>query len=198
MSKFGEKKFTTTTEKQAVLTTQENEMKKGMVVILVLCGVLLFSVPSHAGNHRLGIGGHYWKSVDDIDISELTDDIKEDGYAMVVSYQYKPTLFGFQFDVEIADDQLTGLDETVYSPQIFMIVGGLVYGGVGIGTHYTDGEFTDEPFYALKAGLDFELLPRLHLDINANYRFDNWDRDEVEADLDTDTVTLGLVGRIEF
>jgi hypothetical protein len=173
-------------------------MKQGIIVIVLLFGLGSFFSPAYGGDHRLGLGGHYWKSVDDIDVSSFTDDIKEDGFAMVVSYQYKPTLFGFQFDVEIADEQLTGLSKTVYSPQAFLIVGGLVYGGVGIGTHYTDGEFTDEPFYALKAGLDFELLPHLHLDINANYRFDNWDIDKVKADVDTDTVTLGIIGRIEF
>ena len=164
------------------------------VVVLLLFGVWGFFSPAYGGDHRLGLGGHYWRSVDDIDITE----IDEDGFAMVVSYQYKPTLIGFQFDVEVADEQLTGKSKAVYSPQAFVIVGGLVYGGLGIGTHYTDGEFADEPFYALKAGLDFELLPHIHLDINANYRFDNWDIDEVSEDVDTDTVTLGLVGRIEF
>lgn len=169
-------------------------MKKQMIVIFLLIGIGGFFTPAYGGDHRLGLGGHYWKSVDDIDVS----DIDEDGFAMVVSYQYKPTLFGFQFDVEIADEQLTGKKKTVYSPQAFLIVGGLVYGGLGIGTHYSDSDFADEPFYALKAGLDFELLPHIHLDINANYRFDNWDLDEVSEDIDTDTVTLGLVGRIEF
>ena len=169
-------------------------MKSGIIVISLLFGVWGLFTPAYGGDHRLGIGGHYWTAVDDIDISE----IDEDGFAMVVSYQYKPSLFGFQFDVEIADEQLTGQNETVYSPQAFLIVGGLVYGGLGIGTHYADGDFADEPFYALKAGLDFELLPHIHLDINANYRFEDFDVEAVEEDIDTDTVTLGLVGRIEF
>ena len=47
-------------------------------------------------------------------------------------------------------------------------------------------------------GLDIELLPLIHLDINANYRFEDWDTGKIEEDIDTDTVTLGLVGRIEF
>ena len=169
-------------------------MKKGIVMIVLLFGIWSFFSPAYAGDHRLGLGGHYWKSIDDIDVL----DIDEDGFAMVISYQYKPSLFGFQFDMEIADEQLAGKGETVYSPQAFIIVGGLVYGGLGIGTHYADGDFSDKPFYALKAGLDFELLPHIHLDINANYRFDTWDINEVTDDIDTDTVSLGLVGRIEF
>jgi len=169
-------------------------MKKGIVIIFLMLGVWSLCSPVYGGDHRLGIGGHYWKTIDNIKVS----DIKEDGFAMVVSYQYKPSLFGFQFDVEVADEQLTGKSKAVYSPQAFLIVGGLVYGGLGIGTHYFDGDFADKPFYALKAGLDFELLPLIHLDINANYRFDNWDYEKVKEDVDTDTVTLGLVARIEF
>ncbi len=169
-------------------------MKQGIMVIVLALGVWSFFTPAYGGDHRLGLGGHYWKSIDDIDVS----DIDEDGFAMVVSYQYKPSLFGFQFDVEVADEQLTGKSKAVYSPQAYLIVGGLVYGGLGIGTHFSDGNLADKPFYALKAGLDFELLPHIHLDINANYRFDNWDIDDASEDIDTDTVTLGLVGRIEF
>jgi hypothetical protein len=169
-------------------------MKKGIMVIALVFGLWGLLTPAFAGDHRIGLGGHYWKTVDDIDIT----DIDEDGIALVLSYQYKPTLLGLQFDVEIADKSLTGKNETVYSPQVFLIAGGLVYGGLGIGVNYADGKFSDKPFYVLKAGLDIELLPLIHLDINANYRFEDWDTDKIEEDIDTDTVTLGLVGRIEF
>jgi opacity protein-like surface antigen len=46
--------------------------------------------------------------------------------------------------------------------------------------------------------LDFELIPYMHLDINANYRFENWDDDKFFKDVDTDTVTVGAVVRFEF
>ena len=44
-------------------------------------------------------------------------------------------------------------------------------------------------------GIDLLLLPKIHLDINADYRFAEWD--EI-YDYDTDTVTLGATLRFSF
>ena len=113
----------------------------------------------------------------------------------ILSYQYKPaSVLGLELDLEFTDDQF---GERVYSPQAYLIAGEFVYGGVGIGVHHYDGE-TSDPFYALKLGLDFVLLPGLHLDINGNYRFEKWEIEGVRKDIDTDTVTLGAVVRVEF
>ena len=59
-----------------------------------------------------------------------------------------------------------------------------------------DGSFAEDPFYALKAGVNFELLPSFFLDISANYRFN--DAVEIrgeETDIDTDSVFLGAAIR---
>ena len=37
-----------------------------LVVVLLLFGAWGFFSPAYGGDHRLGLGGHYWKSVDDI------------------------------------------------------------------------------------------------------------------------------------
>ena len=59
---------------------------------------------------------------------------------------------------------------------------------------HSDGE-TSDMFYAAKIGVDITILPKLSLDINANYRFDDWDLiDEAE----TDTVTLGALVRFRL
>ena len=42
----------------------------------------------------------------------------------------------------------------------------------------------------VRAGLDFPIAPRLFLDINVNYRFNDWNTLEW-SDLDTDTIRLG-------
>lgn len=168
-------------------------MKYGLVFTMIIAAVFVIVQPASAGDHRLGMGVHYWDTVDNIDIEDYDDS----GYSWLVSYQYKPSLVGYEFDVEFADDQPGNPDKWTYSPQAFVLIGGTIYGGVGAGLHYADGESSD-PFYALKAGVDFELLPYIHMDINANYRFENWDVDAVEEDVDTDTVTLGAVVRFEF
>jgi len=67
------------------------------------------------------------------------------------------------------------------------------------GTYYFDGDFADSPFYLIRAGLDLQLAPRIYLDINGNYRFE-----ELEGsgrgveEIDTDVVTLGAAVRLAF
>ena len=168
-------------------------MKYGLVFTMIMAGVLVCAQPASAGGHSLGLGLHYWDYIEDIDIDEYEDS----GSSWVVSYQYKPNFIGLQLDVEFADDQPGAMDEWTFSPQAYIIAGNTLYGGVGIGFHYADGN-TSDPFYAMKAGIALELLPEIFLDLNANYRFDHWDMDAVEENVDTDTVTLGAVVRIGF
>jgi hypothetical protein len=98
-------------------------MKYGWLFFLFAAGVLFSVQPAAAGNHRLGMGVHYWDFVEDIDI----DDIDDHGHSWVVSYQYKPTFMGLQFDVEFAEDQPGAMDEWTYSPQLFIIAGNTLY-----------------------------------------------------------------------
>ena len=63
--------------------------------------------------------------------------------------------------------------------------------------YYSDGVFNDSPFYMLRAGFDFAILPFLSLDINANYRFDDWSSFSTN-DLDTDTIRLGAAIRFSL
>jgi len=169
-------------------------MKHATILFMILAGFVFLIQPAYAGDHRFGVGAHYWDTVDNIDDYDEWDDVDENGVTWMLSYQYKPSLVGLELDLEFSDEQF---GERIYSPQAYLIVGGLVYGGVGIGVHYYDGE-TSDPFYALKVGLDFRLLPAIHLDINGNYRFIEWDIEGVKDDIDTDMITLGAVVRLEF
>ncbi len=145
--------------------------------------------------HRIGGGVHYWIALDDIDV----DDIDENGLAFIGSYQYRPNhFFTIEADLELLEEGYAGSDEMVIMPQAYLLLGRGIYGGVGVGTFYTDGDFADDPFFALRAGLDFEILPSIFLDIHANYRFENWDSDEIKEDIDSDTITLGAIVRFSF
>jgi hypothetical protein len=164
-----------------------------------LAAMLAAAIPAlaAAGEHRIGFGYHYWKTVDDLD--DLND-IEDEGYATVVSYQYLPGgLLRFEADVEYYPDGFGGTTESAYAPQIYVLVGRLVYAGVGVGVTQSDGfasgdEWSD-PWYAARAGLDILLLPRLHLDINANYRVDAFE--ELE-EVDTDALTIGAALRLRL
>lgn len=163
-------------------------MKKSIIISLLILGV--FTCQSQAGEHRLGGGVNYWVALEDIDFEEVDDN----GFSYLLSYQYLPGMFTFQFDFELLPDRF---GETAYSPQAFMLLGRSIYGGVGIGAEYRDGDFGDGPFFALRGGLNLELLPGIFWDIYTTYRFnDSAELDNAETDIDTDTLFLGTVVRI--
>ncbi|MBC2714184.1 MAG: hypothetical protein HF978_02640 [Desulfobacteraceae bacterium] len=169
-------------------------MKKSIIIfVILLLGIMFTAQSSVAGPHRLGVGWQWWQTIDDIDF----DNFDEKGYAWMFTYQYKPSLLGCQLDLEFSNQKLGSRSRNVISPVAYVLLGGLIYGGLGIGSNYASDNWTD-PFYALRLGLDFTLFEKFHLDVNANYRFEDWDYDKVVEDIDTDTITLGLAVRYEF
>jgi len=171
--------------------------KRWSLVLLSL--VLLAAVATTAEartKHRFGVGVHYWVTADDIEI----EDADEDGFAWLVTYQLRPfPLFKFEVALEMLPEDLYGVTEQVYAPQAYAIVGGWIYAGLGIGGLYSDGDFYDDPFYAIRAGIDVPIFPRIHLDVNANYHFMEWDSiNELDDQVDIDTVTVGAAVRIQI
>lgn len=166
-------------------------MKIRMIAALfALIAGLGLSATAGEGNHRIGAGVNYWTSIDDVEI----DDIDEDGLAYVIGYQYDAGLLGFGVDFEMLPDRF---GEDSYAPQAYLTLGGAIYAGAGIGIVSTDGEWADDPFFSLRAGLDLEILPSIHLDIFGQYRFESeQDLEDETTDIDTDTIYLGAALRI--
>jgi hypothetical protein len=166
-----------------------------IVIGLVFGGFGFVDTAQADSAHRIGAGVHYWVALDDIDV----DDVDENGLDLVFSYQYVSAgFFKFEADLGLRDKGYAGADQSVWSPQAYFLIGKGLYAGVGVGINYSDGDFAENPFYALRAGVELEVLPSIFLDINANYRFEQWDFDEIEEDVDTDTVTLGAIVRLQF
>jgi hypothetical protein len=146
-----------------------------------------------AAEHRLGGGIHYWRNLDEL--ADQGFDVEDEGQAPVLSYQYAPGgLLKLEIDLEYFEEGFGGAAEEAYSPLAFIVLGSGWYGALGGGVIVSSGFEDDvsDPFYAARVGLDMVLLPRFHLDINANYRFDAWSE---LGDADTDTVTLGAIVR---
>lgn len=164
--------------------------------ILWLAGLVLLGSREGWAEQRLGVGVHYLTTVDDLDLGEGEDD----GMSYVFSYQYRPSgLLAFELEVEKLPDDWLGSVDTLYAPKALLLVGSGIYAGAGIGTYYADGKFADDPFYLLRAGLNWPLLPSLSLDINLNYQFDEYEGiDAIEEDVGSDTITLGASARIAF
>lgn len=164
--------------------------------VLCVLGVLLTQANAGPNNVGPSIGGgaHYYRTVDDVKIS----DVDEDGLGWYGSYQYRGSQLGaVEVDFEFLPDGFAGSVEDVYAPQLYLIGGSGFYGGVGVGWYYADSEWADDPFYALRLGVNFELFSGLFLDINGNYRFTKWDTD-VTQDIGTDTVTLAAALRLSL
>ena len=159
-----------------------------LACLMVMSGVAL-------AEHRIGGGAHYWRTLEDIYADGLG--IDEDGLAYLGSYQYVVCpYFKIEADLEIFPEDFGGSVDTVFAPQIFGLVGSGFYGGVGVGTMIAGGKFSSDPFFAIRAGLEVELLPRIRLDINANYHFMEFEGIKtVGEDVSTDSVTLGAMLR---
>lgn len=164
-------------------------------LMLALSGLLMAATSARAEGTRIGGGVHYWRTVD-----SLEGEIDDNGLAPVVSVQQRlGDLLALQLDVELYPDGFAGSDKDVLAPQAFVLLGSGLYAGLGIGTLYADSNFSDNPFFILRAGIDLELLPELHVDVNANYQFSEWDGiNTLDEDVDSDTITLGAALRIDL
>jgi len=146
-------------------------------------------------NNQFGVGAHYWTTLKNIDFK----DVDKNGFSYMLMYQYHYGWLGVEADVEWFQKGFGGASQDVYQPQAYLILGQVLYAAAGIGGYYTDGKLAANPFYAFRAGLDIPILPVLHLDVNANYRFENWDDLSTEGkEISVDTVTLGAAVRLAF
>ena len=155
-------------------------------------------VPAADGPPELGTGLAEMGSVRDVAVV-----VAKVAYAISpagrVTLTFRPVRAGSTpdgFDGVLYPDGYAGSAKDVLSPQAFLLLGQGLYAGLGVGTLYADGDFSDTPFFIARAGLDIALFPALHLDINANYEFSDWDGiNELDDNVDTDTVTLGAALR---
>ena len=151
---------------------------------------------SSGGSHRLGGGVHYWTA-----LKSLDNDVDKNGFSYLLSYQYVYGWLKAEVDGELFPKNFRGSDKVSVAPEAFLLLGGVIYAGPGVGIMYTDDDALkdqdkwSDPYGLLKAGVDIPLFDLLHLDVHAIYQFTkwaNWDQ------FDTDTITLGAQARIAF
>ncbi len=165
------------------------------VALMVVLGWAAAARPAVAADASIGFGIHSWRTVKDLR-SEGFQDIRRSGISYLVSYQrHLIPLVKLELDGEYFDKGFGGSTHRAFAPQAYVLVGGFVYGGVGIGTTFSRDFANDfsSPFYVARVGLDLHLVPRFHLDVNANYKFNAFH--ELQG-ANTGTVTLGAVARL--
>ncbi|HEV8629045.1 MAG TPA: hypothetical protein VGV61_01925 [Thermoanaerobaculia bacterium] len=151
-----------------------------------------------AAEHRFGLGELYWRSIHDLGGSGL----KSNGVAPYLTYQYVPAgIFKLELDLEYYRKGFGGSTSAAYSPVAWVLIEFGLYGGVGIGVTFSDSLSSNvsDPFYAARLGYDFQLVPRLHFDVNANYRANTFkDLRRGVKSYDTDSITFGAAARVAF
>ena len=167
--------------------------RRALPVFLIALAIGLgASASASAAEHRFGVGEMYWRSLDDLSSAGIEDD----GLAPYLTYQYVPEgIFKLELDLEYYSKGFGGSDAAAYSPVGFVLVELGIYAGLGVGVTVSDGltDNVSDPFYAARVGYDFAIIPRVHLDLNANYRAGSFK--ELE-DYDQDSLTFGAAARV--
>ncbi len=172
----------------------------GLMKHLTLAAVLfcsaLTATPAGAAEHRLGLGLHYWKSLDDL--ARDFPGVQDSGVSWLVSYQIDPPgLFKFEGDLEYFRKGFGGSEGAAFKPQIFVLAGGKYYGGVGVATTFSSSFENNRSsyFFIARAGIEYTLLPGMRIDLNLNYESDVFD----ELDnFNSDAITLGVFVRFNI
>jgi len=170
-------------------------MKKNQISLLLCAGLLACTLGARAEDSglRLGAGANYWTAVKNLD----ADKVDKHGFSWIGTLQYWPSWIGVEADVEWFKQGYAGAAQDVWAPQAYLILGKTIYGAVGIGGYYSGSTWANNPFYAFRVGLDFAILPRIYIDINANYRFQDWSSLNA-SNVKSDTITLGAAVRVAF
>ncbi len=160
---------------------------------IALAALAVCVTPIHNA-YALSVGGgvHYLRNLGEIE----DNGYEANSFSIIGSVQFPLAMLKLEADVEYMFD-LMGTDEAAWLPQAYALVGGMIYGGVGIGIVNFDGEWADDPFYNLRAGVNLP-LSSMSLDLYATYQF--WNDEQLE-DLtgdDLDSITFAGVLRFDL
>ena len=169
-------------------------MKNPLIAVGIVCLLFVTGMPETAEcGSSMGGGINYLRTLGSIKDNSEWD---PDAVGFLVSYQRDFTLLRIEADVEWIPDY-GGTDEALIQPQAWALIGALIYGGAGIGIGYWDGDWQDNPFYALRVGVDLG-LSSVTLDAFASYRFQTSQVfEDIDQD-DLDALTFGAIVRFDF
>ncbi|MEZ5332475.1 MAG: hypothetical protein R2991_10585 [Thermoanaerobaculia bacterium] len=164
-------------------------------LLLALTVALLLPAAAAAFENQIGFGIHYWTALDDLE----DEGFDESGTSIYGAWRLgTPGPLAFEVDLEYFDDSFAGADGSAFSPQVYVLLGGFVYGGVGVGVTFADlpdGSDVSDPFWAARLGLSIPLFVRVRLDLNANYQADSFAN---LGDASSDSITLGAALRFKL
>jgi hypothetical protein len=147
-----------------------------------------------AGGVSLGGGIHYLHNVGDIDENGVNLDKNNLGF--IGSLMGRAAFLKLEAQGEYIPNYL-GTDEAMWIPQAWALLGSTLYAGAGIGIAHFHGDWANDPFYALRAGVNLP-LGAVGLDMYGAYQFWNSDAfDDVNHD-DLDSITFAALLRFNL
>lgn len=162
---------------------------KTLRAALVFGLVFLIAGAASAGT-RVGGGVHYLRT-----LGEIKDhpDVEENSFAFLGSVAFSGALLRAEANLEFIPDYI-GSGEAMWQPQGYLLLGDFLYGGAGIGVGYLSDFGWQDPFYMLRAGVDF-MLGGLDLDVFSTYRFQKVKDLKGLGSDDANAVTFGALIR---
>lgn len=167
-------------------------VKHALLAIALVAAVSLAGIRDANAGFNIGGGLHYLYALGDID--EDNPDLNKNAFGIIGSVQFAGPMLKLEGNIEYIFNYL-GSDLAMWEPSAYVLLGGLIYGGAGIGVSKLDeAENWSDPWYALRGGVNLP-LGGMGLDLYATYRF--WSDDDLE-DLtgdDLDSITFAAVLR---
>ncbi len=159
-------------------------MKRIFLAIFLTISPFLFlaSVATDA-QAGFGLGLHYLKTLEDM---EETSGFDSNSLGFLGVYSFGPGMLNFELSLEYVPNYI--LDEDLLQPSAYVFLGSNIYGGLGIGTSRFKGDWADDPFFDLRAGLKISVF-----DFFASYRIQKLNEvNDLETD-DLNSITFGAI-----
>jgi hypothetical protein len=153
-----------------IFCEEGHAMKRWQGLVVLLMGSTLMAGTANARG-SLGAGLHYLRNLGDITDNGVND-LSQDSFGLIGSYQLDMRMLKIEGNVEYIFDYV-GTGNEMWEPSVYGLLGlGALplYAGAGIGIGYTNDEWMQNPFYALRAGVNIP-LSKIGLDFYATYRF---------------------------
>src|ERR1043165_3566285 len=131
-------------------------MKRVLIALLAITMAMTSARIASAGGVSLGGGIHYLHNVGSIDENGV--DLDQNSMGILGSIMGSASFLKLEGQVEYIHNYL-GTDEGLWIPQAWALVGSTVYADGGIGIGHFHNEWMNDPFYALRAGVNLPLGP---------------------------------------
>lgn len=163
---------------------------RSLIAALSLSLIVVVGTAAPAAAAQFGVGLNYLHTLEDLGDVDSTNDFSQDDFSIFGSVTVPVALVRIEGDLEWVPGYLGG-DSDLWQPQVYAFLPlGLLYGGIGMGIGHLDGNWASNPFYALRAGIEFG-LGGLAADAFLTYRLQSANFGEASENLDLDALILG-------